>query len=405
MRSAWNPAKEVRWRMLEDNLFTVQFGCLGDWNMAIQDDPWLFRNHALIIKEYDGFENPRLVKLDKIAGWARVLKLPDNYLKAAVIKGMCGKMGTISEVQITLPAGVSMKSFSNTHIDVLIQNDELGDLEWRFTGFYGNPERSKRKLSWDLLKYLRREYNNPWICAGDFNEEIRVVLSVKIPALHPSTWAIDIIDSNKVDPRVVAIILCGGWTVWAERNARDHGESTRSIAQSVKWTADITRDLAESVRVKTSGHPERRSKWRRPKEGVIKINVDAGFDLNNGEGSSGLIVRDHDSAMLRGQAIWYSHGASSLTMEALAVRDDVKLANDLGITRIEVETDAIEVVKLWNERRQGRSEIYSIQLEIEELSSNMDSFQLGYIGREANEGAHLCAKQASACRRRCLWIN
>jgi hypothetical protein len=63
-----------------------------------------------------------------------------------------------------------MKSFSNTHIDVLIQNDELGDLEWRFTGFYGNPERSKRKLSWDLLKYLRREYNNPWICAGDFNE-------------------------------------------------------------------------------------------------------------------------------------------------------------------------------------------------------------------------------------------
>jgi hypothetical protein len=65
---------------------------------------------------------------------------------------------------------VSMKSFSNTHIDVLIQNDELGELEWRFTGFYGNPERSKRKLSWDLLKYLRREYNNPWICAGDFNE-------------------------------------------------------------------------------------------------------------------------------------------------------------------------------------------------------------------------------------------
>jgi hypothetical protein len=105
MRSAWNPAKEVRWRMLEENLFTVQFGCLGDWNTAIQSGPWLFRNHALIIKEYDGFENPRSVKLDKIAAWARVLKLPDNYLQEAVIKGMCRKMGTISEVQIKLPAG------------------------------------------------------------------------------------------------------------------------------------------------------------------------------------------------------------------------------------------------------------------------------------------------------------
>ncbi|KAK1664108.1 hypothetical protein QYE76_052267 [Lolium multiflorum] len=103
MRSAWNLAKEVRWRMLEDNLFTVQFGCLGDWNTAIQSGPWLFRNHALIIKEYDGFENPRSVKLDKIAAWVRVLKLPDNYLKEAVIKGMCRKMGAISEVQIKLP--------------------------------------------------------------------------------------------------------------------------------------------------------------------------------------------------------------------------------------------------------------------------------------------------------------
>ena len=30
MRSAWNPAREVRWRRVDDNLFTVQFGCLGD---------------------------------------------------------------------------------------------------------------------------------------------------------------------------------------------------------------------------------------------------------------------------------------------------------------------------------------------------------------------------------------
>ena len=65
---------------------------------------------------------------------------------------------------------VSLKSFSKSHIDVLIQNDSLGEVEWRFTGFYGDPLRARRKRSWDLLKYMRREFNNPWICAGDFNE-------------------------------------------------------------------------------------------------------------------------------------------------------------------------------------------------------------------------------------------
>ena len=65
---------------------------------------------------------------------------------------------------------VSLKSFSNSHIDVFVRNEDTGEKEWRFTGFYGEPARSKRKNSWELLQYLRREYDHPWLCAGDFNE-------------------------------------------------------------------------------------------------------------------------------------------------------------------------------------------------------------------------------------------
>ena len=76
MRSAWNQAKEVVWRKIEDNLFTIQFGCLADWNKAIFAGQWLFRNnHAVILEEYDGFANPRSVSLDRLAVWARVMKL------------------------------------------------------------------------------------------------------------------------------------------------------------------------------------------------------------------------------------------------------------------------------------------------------------------------------------------
>jgi hypothetical protein len=65
---------------------------------------------------------------------------------------------------------VSLKSFSKTHIDVFIQKAITGDSEWRFTGFYGDPVRARRRRSWELLEYLRREYDRPWMCAGDFNE-------------------------------------------------------------------------------------------------------------------------------------------------------------------------------------------------------------------------------------------
>jgi hypothetical protein len=71
MRSAWNSAQDVTWRKIEDNLFTIQFTCLGDWNKAMNQGPWVFRNQAVMIEEYDGFSNPRSMILNKITVWAR----------------------------------------------------------------------------------------------------------------------------------------------------------------------------------------------------------------------------------------------------------------------------------------------------------------------------------------------
>ena len=135
------------------------------------------------------------------------------------------------------------------------------------------------------------------------------------------------------------------------------------------------------------------------------MNVDASFQVNSNEGATGLVLCDHSGSLIRGQALWYGQAENALIMEAFAVRDGTKLACDLGLGNITIETDAREVVNLWRSREQGRSEIAPILQEIEELSSNLEFFQLNFIGRGANEGAHLCAKQASSIRRRCLWIN
>ena len=93
-----------------------------------------------------------------------------------------------------------------------------------------------------------------------------------------------------------------------------------------------------------------------------------------------------------------------MTMESLVVRDGVMVAKAAGFSRVVIETYSKEVVSLSKERNHGRSEIIAVLQEIEELSGDLDLFQLVFIGREANEGAHLCAKQASENRRRCMWI-
>ncbi|XP_073120041.1 uncharacterized protein [Henckelia pumila] len=68
------------------------------------------------------------------------------------------------------PIAVCIKSFSQGHIDCVIQHDTK---RWRFTGVYGNPDASLRYLTWELLDRLANlhEFKDlPWLLGGDFNE-------------------------------------------------------------------------------------------------------------------------------------------------------------------------------------------------------------------------------------------
>jgi hypothetical protein len=65
---------------------------------------------------------------------------------------------------------VHIQSYSNYHIDAKVFQDD--GVCWRLTGFYGHPEVSLRCRTWELLRRLHAEDNQPWIAFGDFNETI-----------------------------------------------------------------------------------------------------------------------------------------------------------------------------------------------------------------------------------------
>ncbi|XP_057809148.1 uncharacterized protein LOC131023623 [Salvia miltiorrhiza] len=57
--------------------------------------------------------------------------------------------------------------YSNNHIDMHVEDDRG---VWRLTGFYGFPERNRRRDSWQLLRRLAGINPHPWIIMGDFND-------------------------------------------------------------------------------------------------------------------------------------------------------------------------------------------------------------------------------------------
>ncbi|XP_059446600.1 uncharacterized protein LOC132178163 [Corylus avellana] len=64
---------------------------------------------------------------------------------------------------------VDIQTFSYRHINGVCQTKSM-DAKWKFIGFYGHSETTKRYEAWELLKFLARLQPLPWICIGDFNE-------------------------------------------------------------------------------------------------------------------------------------------------------------------------------------------------------------------------------------------
>ncbi|KAK1612485.1 hypothetical protein QYE76_036158 [Lolium multiflorum] len=136
-----------------------------------------------------------------------------------------------------------------------------------------------------------------------------------------------------------------------------HGEGGRSVSGSVQWALDTTYDLAQIGRKKEPKPIKIAAVWNKPDSGTLKIAVDASF---NKEDNSG--VRDSDGLLIQAQAKWTDFAANSLVLEAVAILEGIRFAIDRGFLKVEIESDALEVIKLIEdpEHEQGVSELFGM---------------------------------------------
>ncbi|XP_074369678.1 uncharacterized protein LOC141711143 [Apium graveolens] len=64
--------------------------------------------------------------------------------------------------------GCKVVKVTRHFIDFEVENIQVG--RWRYTGFYGCPERRRRRESWGLISYLANKSNLPWCILRDFND-------------------------------------------------------------------------------------------------------------------------------------------------------------------------------------------------------------------------------------------
>ncbi|KAK1613829.1 hypothetical protein QYE76_019346 [Lolium multiflorum] len=136
MDFAWGFAKKWNIRPVEENLFVLQVSCLGDWNRAMQDGPWIFRQQGVLLEPYDGIADPKSIKLNRLHAWVQVRGTPPLFRKEELVRDMAARIGDVLDVDL-YALGASGTSF----VRVRVKLDVFKPLT-RFVGLH--PEGSER---------------------------------------------------------------------------------------------------------------------------------------------------------------------------------------------------------------------------------------------------------------------
>jgi hypothetical protein len=153
-----------------------------------------------------------------------------------------------------------------------------------------------------------------------------LVTGVKLPRLHPETWARDLLDNAWCPEADRGVILCGMWSLWCSRNDRRHGKAPIDPRLAINWALESCIHLSTDAGTDVSGNSgPRTARWCPPTQGVLKINSDGAYLQDRSTGAAGAVVRDSSGIMRAASARWLGPVGSALIAEAEALRDGLRL--------------------------------------------------------------------------------
>lgn len=133
-------------------------------------------------------------------------------------------------------------------------------------------------------------------------------------------------------------------------------------------------------------------RWIPPPQGMIKINVDAALSKNSSTIAVAAVARD-EAGIFQGASALVVAGVSSPEIaEAMAGREGLALAQDLGMQKITVASDCTSVV--CNIQRPGMGLYGHIVREIKVEMASFTKVNFVHEGRNSNGDAHTLARSS-----------
>lgn len=145
--------------------------------------------------------------------------------------------------------------------------------------------------------------------------------------------------------------------------------------------------------------------WMRPMEGFLKVNWDASLDLEGRRMGMGIAILDHNGTLLAALCATKDFITDPTTAEAYAVLKAVEFSHSLGLRRIILEGDALEIVSKLKHDENWLGSYGNILLEEKQLLCTCIDWKVQHVHRQGNRVAHQLAKLALQLQQETIWTN
>ncbi|XP_048503863.1 uncharacterized protein LOC125499345 [Beta vulgaris subsp. vulgaris] len=144
--------------------------------------------------------------------------------------------------------------------------------------------------------------------------------------------------------------------------------------------------------------------WTPPPTDYSKLNFD-GSKLASGQAAFGFVIRDSEGLIQLCGAGSLDVDASILEAEAMGLREGIRGARSLGITKIMVEGDNLAVVNAIKQVWKIPWTIHSIIVDTAKDLAQFEDFQVSHVFREANAAADWMAHRGHSTVSTTYWFD
>ncbi|XP_020148084.3 uncharacterized protein [Aegilops tauschii subsp. strangulata] len=129
-----------------------------------------------------------------------------------------------------------------------------------------------------------------------------------------------------------------------------------------------------------------------PDDDWLKVNSDGAVSKGGDKGGAGAVIRDHDGAFRDGLCHFIRGTADPQSMEILACKRALQVAQEINAERVHVELDSQCVVRMLNNPHKEMSSARPWIQQLKVTLASFSEFRVSWIHRSANVAAHRFAR-------------